>query len=216
MIQNNIIAIPPRILYIRNGIFNFKYIMRQLAIIESLKEAQSMLKTFIGDLKNVSAIEAAGIILTNALKSGNKIISCGNGGSMCDAMHFAEELSGRFRNDRKPFAALCISDPSHLSCVANDYGYEHVFSRYVEGLGNKDDVLLAISTSGNSKNVINAILTAKEKGMTIIALTGKDGGKIASICDVEIRAPHSEFADRAQEIHIKVIHALIQYIETNQ
>ncbi|MEO6904261.1 MAG: D-sedoheptulose 7-phosphate isomerase [Bacteroidia bacterium] len=190
--------------------------MGQQAIIESLKEAQNILDTFIGDSKNIFAIEAAGIILTKALKNGNKIISCGNGGSMCDAMHFAEELSGRFRNDRKPFAALSISDASHLSCVANDYGYEHVFSRYVDGLGNKGDVLLAISTSGNSKNVINAILTAKEKGMTIIALTGKDGGKIASICNVEIRAPQSEYADRTQEIHIKVIHSLIQFIETNQ
>jgi D-sedoheptulose 7-phosphate isomerase len=190
--------------------------MRQLSIIQSLKEAQNILELFIADSKNISAIETAGILLTKALKNGNKIVSCGNGGSMCDAMHFAEELSGRYRNDRRPYAALCISDASHLSCVANDYGYEHVFSRYIESLGNKGDVLLAISTSGNSKNVINAITTAKEKGMNVIALTGKDGGKIASICDVEIRAPYSEFADRAQEIHIKVIHTLIQFIEINQ
>jgi D-sedoheptulose 7-phosphate isomerase len=133
---------------------------------------------------------------------------------MCDAMHFAEELSGRFREDRKALAAISISDPSHLSCVGNDYGYDFVFSRYLEALGNKGDVLLAISTSGNSANVLNAIAVAKEKGMVVIGLTGKDGGKMASLCDVEIRAPHSSYADRAQEIHIKVIHSLIHYIET--
>ena len=189
--------------------------MNKLSVIEILKEAQTVLEKFIADPKSISSIEAAGTLITKALKNGNKVLSCGNGGSMCDAMHFAEELSGRFRNDRKALAALSISDPSHLSCVANDYGYDQVFSRYIEGLGNKGDVLLAISTSGNSKNVINAIVAAKEKKMIVIALTGKDGGKAATLCDIEIRAPHSEYADRAQEIHIKVIHALIQFIEMN-
>ena len=132
---------------------------------------------------------------------------------MCDAMHFAEELTGRFRADRKAIPALSISDPSHISCVANDYGYEFVFSRYLEAIGNKGDVLLAISTSGNSKNIINAIEAAKKKGMKVVGLTGKDGGKMATLCDLELRAPHSEFADRAQEIHIKVIHSLIQLVE---
>jgi D-sedoheptulose 7-phosphate isomerase len=187
--------------------------MSKASIIENLKEAQTVLEKFITEPKNIFAIEAAGLALTKALKNGNKIISCGNGGSMCDAMHFSEELSGRFRNNRKPLAAISISDSSHLSCVANDYGYDQVFSRYIEGLGNKGDVLFAISTSGNSKNVINAITAAKEKGMVAIALTGKDGGKIATLCDIEIRAPYSEYADRAQEIHIKVIHSLIQFIE---
>ena len=134
---------------------------------------------------------------------------------MCDAMHFAEELSGRFRNDRKALPAVSISDASHISCVGNDYGYDKVFSRYIEALGNNGDVLLAISTSGNSKNVIEAIHAAKQKGMNVIALTGKDGGKIKDLCDVEIRAPFSEYADRAQEIHIKVIHCLIEYVEQN-
>ena len=134
---------------------------------------------------------------------------------MCDAMHFAEELTGRFRADRKAIPALSISDPSHISCVANDYGYEFVFSRYLEAIGNKGDVLLAISTSGNSKNIINAIEAAKKKGMKVVGLTGKDGGKMATLCDLELRAPHSEFADRAQEIHIKVIHSLIQLIESS-
>ena len=132
---------------------------------------------------------------------------------MSDAMHFAEELSGRFRNERKALAAISISDPTHISCVANDYGYEYVFSRYIEALGRQGDVLLGISTSGNSNNVINAVRAANEKEMKTVALTGKTGGIISNIADIEIRAPFSEFADRAQEIHIKVIHALIDGIE---
>ena len=134
---------------------------------------------------------------------------------MCDAMHFAEELTGRYRNDRPSIAAIAISDPSHISCVANDYGFEYIFSRYIESIGKKGDVLLAISTSGNSKNIVNAIRAAREKEMLVIGLTGKTGGDMATLCDVEIRAPHSEYADRAQEIHIKVIHALIDHIENN-
>lgn len=178
-------------------------------------EAQKALSSFIADENNFSKIETAGNLLLQAFKNGNKIISCGNGGSMCDAMHFAEELSGRFRNDRKALPAVSISDASHISCVGNDYGYDKVFSRYIEALGNNGDVLLAISTSGNSKNVVEAIHAAKQKGMNVIALTGKDGGKIKDLCDVEIRAPFSEYADRAQEIHIKVIHCLIEYVEAN-
>lgn len=165
--------------------------------------------------ENINKIMKAGNLMVNAIKEGNKIISCGNGGSMCDAMHFAEELSGRYRNDRPAIAAVSISDPSHLSCVANDYGYEFVFSRYLEAIGKKGDVLLAISTSGNSKNILKAIESAKNKGIKVVGLTGKDGGKMAGLCDVEIRAPYSEYADRAQEIHIKVIHSLIDYIERN-
>ena len=151
--------------------------------------------------------------MVEALRNGNKIISCGNGGSMSDAMHFAEELSGRFRNERKALAALSISDPTHISCVANDYGYEYVFSRYIEAIGSEGDVLLGISTSGNSTNVIKAVDASKNKGIKTVVLTGKTGGLLANIADIEIRAPHSDFADRAQEIHIKVIHALIDGIE---
>ncbi|MGV3707014.1 MAG: D-sedoheptulose 7-phosphate isomerase [Arcticibacter sp.] len=176
-------------------------------------EAQSVLSTFLNDDTNFQKIEAAGRLLSDAMASGNKVLSCGNGGSMCDAMHFAEELSGRYRHDRKALAALSISDPSHISCVANDYGYAYIFSRMVEAIGSRGDVLLAISTSGNSENVLNAVHAAKERGMKVIGLTGKDGGKIASLCDVEIRAPKSEFADRVQEIHIKVIHSLIDFVE---
>ena len=178
-------------------------------------EAQSVLDKFINNPDNINSIVKAGEVLVTAFNSGNKVISCGNGGSMCDAMHFAEELSGRYRNDRFALPALSISDPSHISCVGNDYGYDFIFSRYIEAMGNKGDVLLGISTSGKSVNVINAINAAKKKGMRVIGLTGKDGGAMASLCDVEIRAPHSQFADRAQEIHIKVIHSLIHYVENN-
>lgn len=178
-------------------------------------EAYHLLEEFMSQKHNWDNIEKAGKVLVQAIKSGNKIISCGNGGSMCDAMHFAEELTGRFRENRKAIAALSISDPSHLTCVANDFGYEHVFSRYIEAVGKPDDVLLAISTSGNSANVINACKAANDIGMKIIALTGKDGGEIVGMCNVEIRAPKSDFADRVQEIHIKVIHSLIHYVELN-
>ena len=176
-------------------------------------EAREVLDSFISDPQNFLHIEQAGKIIVNAIKSGGKVISCGNGGSMSDAMHFAEELSGRYRNDRPAYAAIAISDPGHLSCVANDYGYAFVFSRMVEAIGSEGDVLFAISTSGNSENILKAIEAARKKGMKVIGLTGKDGGKMAGLCDVEIRAPHSEYADRAQEIHIKVIHSLIDYIE---
>jgi len=182
-------------------------------ISKQFSEAKSVLDKF-STKENFELIQKAGDILSQALMNGNKIISCGNGGSMSDAMHFAEELSGRYRGDRKALAAIAISDSGHLTCVGNDYGYDQIFSRFVDGLGKEGDVLLAISTSGNSANVINAITSAKNVGIKVIGLTGKDGGKIAGLCDVEIRAPYSEFADRVQEIHIKVIHSLIGYIES--
>lgn len=188
--------------------------MNKLELIRSnFLEAQKALNEFISDDKNIKNISDAVDIMVVALKNDGKIISCGNGGSMCDAMHFAEEMTGRFRDERKPLAAISISDPSHLSCVANDYGYEFVFSRYVEAVGKKGDVLLAISTSGNSKNIIAAIANAKKMGIKIVGLTGKNGGQMSSLCDVEIRASDSNYADRAQEIHIKVIHSLIHCIE---
>lgn len=181
-------------------------------ITDQFNEALAVLQEF-NNSANIDKIVAAGKLLVSSFQSGGKVISCGNGGSMCDAMHFAEELTGRYRNDRPAIGAISISDPSHISCVANDYGYEYIFSRYIEGVGRKGDVLLAISTSGNSENVIKAIEAAKEKGMKVIGLTGKDGGKMAGLCDIEIRAPHAQYADRAQEIHIKVIHSLIDFVE---
>ena len=176
-------------------------------------EAQEVLASFVADDKNIQAIEKAGALIVESFKNKGKLMSCGNGGSMCDAMHLAEELSGRFRADRSSLPALAISDPSYLSCVLNDYGADAVFSRYVEGMGFAGDILVAISTSGNSVNVIKAAKVAKEKGMKVIALTGKTGGDLAAHADIEIRAPHSKYADRVQEIHIKVIHSLIHYIE---
>jgi len=183
------------------------------AIRDDFYEARDILEQFISNEENFNAIEQAGNILVEAIQNGNKIISCGNGGSMSDAMHFAEELTGRFRDDRKPIPAMAISDPTHISCTSNDYGYDHVFSRYVEAFGNDGDVLLAISTSGNSGNIVKAVNVAREKRMKVITLTGKDGGKLSRMSDVEIRAPKSPYSDRAQEIHIKIIHSLIHFIE---
>ncbi len=182
-------------------------------ILSHFTEAQAVLEKFIANSANIEAIQHAGEAMVKCIKNNGKILSCGNGGSLCDAMHFAEELTGRYRDNRKALPAIAISDVSHMACVGNDYGYNYVFSRYIEALGQANDVLLAISTSGNSKNVLEAIRTAKSKNMVVVGLTGKDGGEMASLCDIEIRAPHSQYADRAQEIHIKVIHSLIDYIE---
>jgi D-sedoheptulose 7-phosphate isomerase len=179
----------------------------------NFKESEKLLSEFISDSTNWEKIEMAGNQMVNSINSGGKIISCGNGGSLCDAMHFAEELTGRFQKDRRPLPAMAISDPSHITCVANDFGFEFIFSRTVEAIGRMEDTLLVISTSGNSKNIINAIEAAKKKGMKIVGLTGNSGGQIASLCDVEIRAPHTGFSDRIQEIHIKVIHSLVNFIE---
>ena len=182
-------------------------------ILAELTEAQQVLSTFLAQKDTVSAIEKAATLMADALKNGGKILSCGNGGSMCDAMHFAEELSGRYRENRKALAALSLSDSAHISCVANDYGYDYIFSRGVEAFGREGDVLLALSTSGNSKNVLLAAEAARELGMNVISLTGKDGGKLAGLSDVEIRVPHFGYADRIQEIYIKVIHLFILLIE---
>jgi D-sedoheptulose 7-phosphate isomerase len=181
--------------------------------LEHFLDAQNVLADFISNPENFERIEQAIDRISQSFNTGGKIIACGNGGSHCDAMHFAEELTGRYRHDRRALPALAISDSSHITCVANDYGYEYVFSRFIEAHGKAGDVLLGISTSGNSPNVIKALEKARELGMYTIALTGKDGGKIKDLCDLEIRAPKSEYADRAQEIHIKIIHTLIDGIE---
>lgn len=182
-------------------------------ITDELNQAATVLNSVIQSDTLLSAVESAAHVIARSIKSGGKVISCGNGGSHCDAMHFAEELSGRYRGDRKALPALCISDPSHITCVGNDYGFEFIFSRYLEALGNKGDVLLAISTSGNSPNILNAAKAGKEKGMIVIALTGNEGGKLADLADVLICVPYKGFADRIQEIHIKLIHILILLIE---
>jgi D-sedoheptulose 7-phosphate isomerase len=187
--------------------------MYQEIIKQELVTAQQALADFIADVENINAIEQAAKLIAASLRDGGKVMSCGNGGSHCDAMHFAEELTGRYREDRPGYAGIAISDPSHLSCVSNDYGYQYVFSRYLEAVGRSGDVMLGISTSGNSQNIITAIESAKAKGIKVVVLTGKDGGKMAGMADVEIRVPYFGYADRIQEIHIKVIHILIMLIE---
>ncbi|EPJ2746346.1 D-sedoheptulose 7-phosphate isomerase [Vibrio parahaemolyticus] len=187
--------------------------MYQDLIRSELNEAAEVLNKFLSDDHNTAQIEAAAKMIADSFKQDGKVLSCGNGGSHCDAMHFAEELTGRYRDNRPGYAGIAISDPSHLSCVSNDFGYDFVFSRYVEAVGRKGDVLFGLSTSGNSGNILKAIEAAKAKGMKTIALTGKDGGKMAGLADVEIRVPHFGYADRIQEVHIKIIHIIIQLIE---
>ncbi|MGY8977109.1 MAG: D-sedoheptulose 7-phosphate isomerase [Cytophagales bacterium] len=189
-------------------------ITNQIEIIEQeLQEAHQVLSNFMADPKLIETIAEMAHLMTQAIENGGKIITCGNGGSHCDAMHFAEELTGRYRNDRKSLPAIAISDAAHLTCVGNDYGYEFIFSRFIEGMGNNGDVLLAISTSGNSMNIVKAVKAAKEKNMKTIVLTGKDGGKLADMADRLLIVPHFGFADRIQEIHIKIIHIMILLIE---
>ncbi len=178
-----------------------------------LTEAHDLLTRFLADDTQLRAIEAASEVLLTAFRTGHKALSCGNGGSMCDAMHFAEELTGRFRHDRPGLPAIALSDASYLTCVGNDYGYEQIFARGIQALGRPGDVLLGISTSGNSANVRRAAEAAREIGMPVIILSGKDGGQLATLADVEVRVPHFGFADRVQEVHIKVIHLLIQLVE---
>ncbi|MGW8121594.1 D-sedoheptulose 7-phosphate isomerase [Roseivirga echinicomitans] len=180
---------------------------------QELQEAAKVLENFLSNDKNIEAIEKAAQVFVDTINNDGKIFSCGNGGSHCDAMHFAEELTGRYRENRRALPAIAISDPSHISCVSNDFGYESIFSRYIEGLGREGDAVLAISTSGNSKNILRAATVAKQRKMKVIALTGKNGGELAELADVEIRVPHMGYADRVQEIHIKVIHIIIQLIE---
>lgn len=180
----------------------------------SFQDAHSVLTKFISDEQNFLKVNQAVEMMVQTYKNNGRIFSCGNGGSMCDAMHFAEELTGRFRKERRPLGAMAISDSSHISCVANDYGYDFIFSKYIEAWGNNGDVLLAISTSGNSPNVINAVNAARAKGMKVVGLLGKGGGKMKEMVDVAIIAD-SNVSDRIQEIHIKCIHIMIEGIERN-
>ena len=182
-------------------------------IADTLAEASAALDALRENAPALAAIAAAGHAMAETLRRGGRVFSCGNGGSMCDAMHFAEELSGRYRDDRRPLAAVAISDPGHLSCVANDYGYEAVFSRYLEAHGRNGDCLLAISTSGSSRNVLAAAAAAKAVGMTVVALTGRSGAPLGDAADIVIGTPAGRYTDRVQELHIKVIHILIGLIE---
>lgn len=187
--------------------------MYQNLIRDEFNEAIQVLQSFLRDEHHIHAIEKAAKIIATTFKAGGKVFSCGNGGSHCEAMHFAEELTGHYRDNRPGYPAIVISDPSYFSCVCNDFGYEQVFSRYIEAVGNEKDVLVAISTSGKSANILRAIETAHIKNMTVIMLTGKQCKNIVSSDDIEINVPHFGYADRIQEIHIKIVHILILLIE---
>ena len=188
--------------------------MTKTIIQDSLAQAHEELERFMSEQDTVPSIEKAAEVMSGCLSSGGKIISCGNGGSLCDATHFAEELTGRFRNDRGPLPAMAINDPAYLTCVGNDYSFDVVFSRWIEAFGRSKDVLLAISTSGSSRNILKAAETAKSLGMKVIALTSKKGKSLEDLADVTIAAPDAAHSDRIQEIHIKVIHILIEAIES--
>ena len=180
---------------------------------ESLQEAADKLQQFMENDSSLKSIEAAARLIAKALSEGNKVISCGNGGSLCDATHFAEELTGRYRNNRRPLPAIAINDPAYFTCVGNDFSFNEIFSRFVEATGQKGDILLAISTSGNSPNVIKAVESAHDKGMKAIALTYDSENILVAVSDIAICAPKSDYSDRIQEIHIKIIHILVQLIE---
>jgi D-sedoheptulose 7-phosphate isomerase len=150
--------------------------------------------------------------IADTLASGGRVLTCGNGGSMCDAMHFAEELSGRYRQDRAAFAAQAICDPAHLTCVANDFGFERVFARGVEAWGRPGDLLMLFSTSGSSPNIVAAARSARERQMTVVGLLGRDGGKVRALCDFSLVVP-GQTSDRIQEVHEKTLHLLIEGVE---
>lgn len=181
----------------------------------SLEEASKTLTSFINNAEQLEHIQTAIIYLVATLKNNGRIFSCGNGGSMCDAMHFAEELTGRFRKNRKPLAGVAISDPSHMSCVGNDYGYVEIFDRYLQAHAREGDCLVAMTTSGTSKNILKAIQTAKEIGLKVIVLTGRHNDELKNMTDVCIVAQAGQWADRVQEMHIKILHIFIEGIERN-
>jgi D-sedoheptulose 7-phosphate isomerase len=187
--------------------------MEKANVLAALNDARDALDALISNEKTIEAVVAAAGLMADAVEGDGKVMSCGNGGSLCDAMHFAEEMTGRYRSNRRPYAALAISDASHMACVGNDYGYEEVFSRYVEAHGRKGDVLLAITTSGTSRNIVKAAEVARRKGVKVVALTGRDETPITALADVSIVTPAGRWADRVQELHIKCIHILIELIE---
>ena len=186
--------------------------MEKANVLAALNDARDALDALISNEKTIEAVVAAAGLMADAVEGDGKVMSCGNGGSLCDAMHFAEEMTGRYRSNRRPYAALAISDASHMACVGNDYGYEEVFSRYVEAHCRKGDVLLAITTSGMCRNIVKAAEVARRKGVKVVALTGRDETPITELADVSIVTPAGRWADRVQELHIKCIHLLIELI----
>ncbi|MFT3801426.1 MAG: SIS domain-containing protein [Burkholderiaceae bacterium] len=179
----------------------------------SLAEASRALAALQRDEATLDAIAAAGELLVRTFERGGRVFACGNGGSMCDAMHFAEELTGRYRQDRAALPAVAIGDAGHLSCVGNDYGYEFVFSRYLEAHARPGDCLVALSTSGSSRNVLRAARTAIDAGASVIALTGRRDAELGAMATLHLCTPAGRFADRVQELHIKALHILIELVE---
>jgi D-sedoheptulose 7-phosphate isomerase len=179
----------------------------------SFDEALATLQAFIAAPGALGGVRRFARAAADTLKRGGLLMSCGNGGSMCDAMHFAEEWTGRFRKDRAALSAVAFSDPSQLTCIANDFGYDEVFARQVEALGKPGDLLVAISTSGNSPNVMRAAEAAKQRGITSVGLLGRGGGKLAAMVDIPIVVPLAQTSDRIQEVHIKVLHIVIEAVE---
>lgn len=178
----------------------------------SLEAGRKAVEAFLADASNAGSIEASARLLAASFAAGNKVIACGNGGSACDAIHFAEEFTGRFIKDRKPLPAIPLTDPGHLTCVGNDYGYDEVFARGVSAYGKPGDVLLAISTSGNSRNVIRAVEEARGLGMKVILLLGKDGGALQGKGDTQIWV-RSQATERIQEMHMFALHIVIESVE---
>jgi len=181
---------------------------------KSFQESKNLIESILADQSIFNQISEAIDLFTTTFKQGGKVLSCGNGGSLSDAMHFCEELTGKFRKDRRPLPAIAINDPGYLSCVSNDYSYDHVFARYLEAMGKEGDALLAISTSGQSPNVIKAASYAQDHGIKVISLTGKDGGELIKVSDIALVVP-SQVTDKIQEIHIQIIHSFIEGIERN-
>ena len=179
----------------------------------SFLEAHDLLEQLLSNEQTLTKIEYSAQILIESLSANKTIYSCGNGGSMCDAMHFAQELTGRYRKNRKPHSAIAIADASHISCVGNDFGYNYIFSRYLEAHGKKGDCLFAISTSGESQSIANAVETASAIGMKVIVLSGRVNEALQRQSNIYICTPGGNFADRVQELHVKVIHILIEMIE---
>lgn len=180
----------------------------------SIASAAQAAKDLLADESALAAVARAGELLVATFQAGGRVYSCGNGGSMCDAMHFAEELSGKFRSERPPLPALAISDPAHLTCTGNDFGFDQVFARFVAAHGRPSDVLLAISTSGTSRNILAAIEAAQKAGVKVVALTGRRASPVGKLADIEICTPvNTPWSDRIQELHIKVIHTLIELCE---
>lgn len=178
----------------------------------ALAAARDALASFLADpAQPVRVARVAGVI-ASCIRAGGKVLACGNGGSACDAMHFCEELTGRFRDDRRALPAIACTDAGHITCTANDYGYERVFSRWVEALGRKGDVLVVMSTSGNSRNIVRAVEAAAGAGLTRVSLLGGTGGVLSGLCDYQWIVP-GKTSDRIQEIHMLILHTLIECIE---